>query len=188
MEVQDVRDSGDGKYGASWDGGLEAHPHSFSTIGAPKGTTKSTLTPSFKKVKKVKVLVAQSYPVFYDPMDGSPTRLLCPWDSPGKNTWVGSHFLLQGIFLTQGLNLGLLHCRQTLYCLNHQESPLIISSRNLIQTSICRQENRHKGQVTSSYLTDVSGSKDGPNLGFKEQIGFLPLGPLASFAAAGSSS
>ena len=36
-------------------------------------------------------------------------RLLCPWDSPGKNTGVGCHFLLQGIFLTQGLNLWLLH-------------------------------------------------------------------------------
>ena len=39
-------------------------------------------------------------------------RLLCPWDSPGKNTGVGCHFLLQGIFLTQGSNshlLGLLH-------------------------------------------------------------------------------
>ena len=38
-----------------------------------------------------------------------PTRLLCPWNSPGKNTGVGCHFLLQGIFLTQGLNLPLLH-------------------------------------------------------------------------------
>ena len=43
-----------------------------------------------------------------------PTRLLCPWDSPGKNTGVGCHFLLQGIFPTQGSNLGLPHCRQTL--------------------------------------------------------------------------
>ena len=46
-------------------------------------------------------------------------RLLCPRDSPGKNTGVGSHSLLQGIFLTQGLNLGLLHCRQILYHLSH---------------------------------------------------------------------
>ena len=38
-----------------------------------------------------------------------PTRLLCPWDSPGKNTKVGCHVLLQGIFLTQGSNLCLLH-------------------------------------------------------------------------------
>ena len=41
-------------------------------------------------------------------------------DSPGKNTEVGCHFLLQGIFLTQGSNPGLLHCRQTLYPLSHQ--------------------------------------------------------------------
>ena len=38
-----------------------------------------------------------------------PARLLCPWDSPGKNTGVGSHFLLQRIFPTQGSNLHLLH-------------------------------------------------------------------------------
>ena len=44
-----------------------------------------------------------------------PTRLLCPWESAGKNTGVGSHSLLQWIFQTQGLNLGLLHCRQILY-------------------------------------------------------------------------
>ena len=38
-----------------------------------------------------------------------PTRLLCPWDSPGKNSGVGCHCLLQGIFPTQGSNLCLLH-------------------------------------------------------------------------------
>ena len=37
------------------------------------------------------------------------TSLLCPWNFPGKNTGVGCHFLLQGIFLTQGLNPHLLH-------------------------------------------------------------------------------
>ena len=37
--------------------------------------------------------------------------------------WSGLHFLLQGIFLTQGSNPGLLHCRQMLYHLNHQGSP-----------------------------------------------------------------
>ena len=41
-----------------------------------------------------------------------PTRLLCPWDSPGKNTGVGSHSLLHGIFPTQGLNPGPLNYRQ----------------------------------------------------------------------------
>ena len=52
-----------------------------------------------------------------------PTRLLHPWDFPGKNTGVGSHFLLQGIFPTQGSNLGLLHCRQILYQLSYEEIP-----------------------------------------------------------------
>jgi len=44
-------------------------------------------------------------------------------DSPGKNTGVGGHALLQGIFLTQGLNPGLPHYRQILYHLSHQGSP-----------------------------------------------------------------
>ena len=35
-----------------------------------------------------------------------PTRLLCPWDSPGKNTGVDGHVLIQGIFPTQGSNPG----------------------------------------------------------------------------------
>ena len=39
-----------------------------------------------------------------DPIDCSSTRLFCPWGSPGKSTGVGCHFLLQGIFLTQGSN------------------------------------------------------------------------------------
>ena len=46
-----------------------------------------------------------------------PARLLCPWNSPGKNTGVGSHSLLQGIFPNQGPNRGLLHCRWILYYL-----------------------------------------------------------------------
>ena len=44
-------------------------------------------------------------------------------DSPGQNTGVGSHSPLQGIFPTQGLNPGLLPCRQILYHLSHQGSP-----------------------------------------------------------------
>ena len=48
----------------------------------------------------------------------------------GKNTGVGCHVFLQGIFLTQGLNLGLLHCRQTPYCLSHPR-------REPFQTLMC---------------------------------------------------
>ena len=58
-------------------------------------------------------------------MSGAGARLLCLWNSPGQNTGVGSDFLLQGIFPIQGLNPGLLHCRQILYHLSHQGSPFI---------------------------------------------------------------
>ena len=57
-------------------------------------------------------LVTKSCPTLVAPW---PARLLCPWNSPGQNTAVGCHFLLQGIFPTQQSNLGLLHCRQILY-------------------------------------------------------------------------
>ena len=56
----------------------------------------------------------------------SPTRLLCPWGSPGKNTGVGCHFLLQGIFLTQGSSsrlLHLLHWKADSLPLSHLRSP-----------------------------------------------------------------
>ena len=62
--------------------------------------------------------VVQSSLTVCDPINRSPPRLLCLWDSPGKNTGVGCHFLLQGIFPTQGSNpslLSLLHCRCILY-------------------------------------------------------------------------
>ena len=52
-----------------------------------------------------------------------PTRLLCPWDSPGKNTGQGCHALPQEIFPTQGSNSGLLHCRRILYQLSYAGSP-----------------------------------------------------------------
>ena len=52
----------------------------------------------------VEVLVAQSCLTLCNPMQ--PSRLLCPWDFPGKNTGVGCHFLLQGIFPAQGSNPG----------------------------------------------------------------------------------
>ena len=49
-----------------------------------------------------------------------------PWNSPGQKTGVGSLSLLQGIFPTQGSNLGLPHCRQILYQLSHKVSPRIL--------------------------------------------------------------
>ena len=52
--------------------------------------------------------------------------LYSPWNSPGQNTAVGSLFLFQGIFPTQGSNPGLPHCRQILYQLSHKGSPRIL--------------------------------------------------------------
>ena len=58
----------------------------------------------------------QSCLTLCNPVDWvGPARLLCPWDFSGKNTEAGCHFLLQGIYLTQGSNLGLPNCRQILY-------------------------------------------------------------------------
>ena len=54
------------------------------------------------------------------PHELQPARLLHPWDSPSKNTGVDCHSLLQRIFLTQGSNPGLLHCRQILYHLSYR--------------------------------------------------------------------
>ena len=62
-----------------------------------------------------------------------PIMLLCPWNSPGKNARVDSHSLLQGIFPTQVLNLGLPHCRWILYCLRYLESPKCNSMFNLLR-------------------------------------------------------
>ena len=72
------------------------------------------------------VLVAQLCPTPCDPMDCSPPMLLCPQNPLGKNTGVDSHSFLQGIFPTQGSNLGLLHFRQILYHLSHQGSPQLL--------------------------------------------------------------
>ena len=58
-------------------------------------------------------------------------KTLCPQDSPGKNTGVGSPSLLQGIFPTQGSNPGLLHCRQILYQLSSTREVPRIEDINL---------------------------------------------------------
>ena len=69
---------------------------------------------------KVKVKSLSCVRLFATPWAVACPRLLHPWDFLGKSTEVGCHFLLQGIFPTQGSNPGLPHCRQTLYHLSHQ--------------------------------------------------------------------
>ena len=64
-------------------------------------------------------LVAQSCLTLCDPMDCSPPGSSVHGDSPGKNTGVGCHAFLQGIFPTQRSNPGILHCRRIFNHLSH---------------------------------------------------------------------
>ena len=77
-------------------------------------------------------LAAQSCPIICKPMNHHPPDSSVQGDSPGKNTGVGCHALLQGIFPTQGSNPSLLHCRQILYQLSHQGSPRLSSTSILL--------------------------------------------------------
>ena len=98
------------------------------------------------KVKKVKVKSLSCARLFGTPWTVACTKLLHPWDFPGKSTGVGCHFLLQGIFPTQGSNPGLLHCRQTLYLLSHQGSrPLRYDLNQIPCDYTVEVRNRFKG-------------------------------------------
>ena len=79
----------------------------------------------------------------------SPTRLLYPWGFPGKNSGVGCHLLLQGIFHTQGLNPGLPHCRQMLYPLSHKGSPICC---------MVRLKKREKNKVGNFHVVQCESS------------------------------
>ena len=77
-------------------------------------------------------LVTKSCPALLQPTDYKPSSLLCPWDFPGKNTEVGCHFLLQGIFPTQGSNPHLMHWQADSLPQSHIGSPpIIVSSPNV---------------------------------------------------------
>ena len=88
--------------------------HSFIHVGKSEIRSLSHIV---HKNVCVCVCVYVSHSVLSDSMQPHglwPTRLLCPWDFPGRNTGVVCHFLLQGIFPIQGQNPGLLHCRWSL--------------------------------------------------------------------------
>ena len=88
-------------------------------------------------------LVTQSCPTLCNLMACSPLGSSVHGDSPGKNTEVGCHALLQEIFPTQGLNPGLPHCRWIPYHLSHQGRPWILEwvaypfSRDIPGEGIC---------------------------------------------------
>ena len=80
---------------------------------------------SFENYLRHHVLLLSRVQLFVTPWTIGCLGPLCG-DSPGKNTGVGCHALLQGIFPTQGSNPGLLHCRQILYQLSHEGSPRVL--------------------------------------------------------------
>ena len=91
--------------------------------------------------------VTQLCPTLCNSMDCSPPGSSAHGDSPGKNIRVDCHALLQGIFPTQELNPGLLHCRQILYCLSHQGNPLSY----LPNPTDCHSQKFYTGEI---YLLD----------------------------------
>ena len=98
-----------------------------------------------------------------------PTRLLHPWDFPGKNTGVGCHCLLQGIFLTQRLNPGLPHCRQMPYPLKHQRRHLPNLSSN------CLHVIEHRaGLLVWPFSSQVKGGKSFPYLSLINSCSLCP--------------
>ena len=78
---------------------------------------------------------SESFSVVSDSLQ--PQRLYSPWNSPGQNTGVGSHSLLQGICPTQGSNPGLPHCRRILYQLSCQGSPPTPTLSQQCVSSVC---------------------------------------------------
>ena len=85
--------------------------------------------------------VTQSCLTLCDLMDTTLHQAPLSMGFSNKSTGVGCHFLLQGIFPTQGLNPGLLHCRQTLYSLSYQGNPCRLYGRAdgvLLQEDLCQ--------------------------------------------------
>ena len=78
---------------------------------------------------RVVALVAKSGLSLVYPNGLLPIRLICPWDFPGKNTGVGCHFLLQGIFPTKGWNNYLLHWQAVSLPQSQQRGPILLSTK-----------------------------------------------------------
>ena len=106
--------------------------------------------------------VTQSCPTLCDPHG-----LHSPWNSPGQNTGVGIHSLLQGIFPTQGSNPGLLRCRKILHQLSHKGGPCLIHSSTrevvnkteemfvLIELIIYRETQELKRKMVTVTMEDL---------------------------------
>ena len=117
-------------------------------------------------------------------MDCKPNGPLCPWDFPGKNTGMGYHFLLQGIFPRQGSNPSLLLGRRFLYHWTTWESPLNEVTKSCLFRNL--KDNSPLGSSVDRILqarilewVAISFSFKWGNLSVKR----LPFQPLQSRAA-----
>ena len=90
--------------------------------------------------------VTQSCLTIWDITDSSPPGPSVHGDSPGKNTGVGCHALFQGVFLTKGVNPGLLHCRRICWPLSPQGSPHIVGTNLIVTEWISRWMGQFKLQ------------------------------------------
>ena len=111
------------------------------------------------KPEFLRVCESESHSVLSDSLQ--PYGLYSPWNSLGQNTGVGGLSLLQGIFLTQGSNPGLLHCRWILYQLSHKGRMLLIIKLGQLgeihdgseQTGMCKLT--FKQNITGFYLYSI---------------------------------
>ena len=109
----------------------------LSFLPLPHHVAKSVLYVCFSFERKSLSVISDSL----RPHGLQPARLLCPWDSPGKNTGVGCCAFLQWIFPNQRSNPGLPHCRWILYHLSHEGScavnkfigPIFLDSMSMLQ-------------------------------------------------------
>ena len=82
-----------------------------------------------------------------------PARLHCPWNFPDKNTGVGRHFLLQGIFLTQGLNLRLMRWQVGSWPLSHLGSSWATQVASYILVATLKKEEGTDPDDTNSNVS-----------------------------------
>ena len=82
----------------------------------------------FSGINVIRPPCRRAFSVMFDSLQPQPTRLLCPWNSLSKNTGVGSHFFLQGIFPTEESNLHLLQQQADPLPLNHLGNQLGLHS------------------------------------------------------------
>ena len=103
----------------------------------------------------VRVLVTESCPTLWDPMDCSPPGSTVYGIPQGKNTGVAFHSFPQGIFPTKGLNPGLPYCRQIIHYLSHQRSSLITMGPCLASAFLTGHNGYHQKKKKNPQTTDA---------------------------------